>query len=173
MYGWSFSSTPFSRFESRTNPALAVSLAMLQRTIMKQIAWNMLHEIWNICMMQQINIFQGNSAHYETRNICFFKYISWNLLIVFREEMLCNFRHCCHVFRRFKWKDYNKLHEIYFLSAQWAANMLHTIYLWNMFHAICFLGLRCALQYLRYILYTLYLNILAHGPWLGKGGVVV
>ncbi len=38
-------------------------------------AWNMLHEIWNICMMQQINIFQRNRAHYETRNVCFLKYV--------------------------------------------------------------------------------------------------
>ncbi len=59
-----------------------------QRTPVKQIAWNMLHEIWNICMMQQINIFQWNSTHYETRNICFLKYISWNLLIVSCKEML-------------------------------------------------------------------------------------
>ncbi len=31
---------------------------------------------------------------------CFLKYISWNLLIVLREEMLRNFRR--YVFRRFK-----------------------------------------------------------------------
>ncbi len=81
-------------------------------------------------MMQQINIFQWNSAHYETRNICFLKYTVFHeTLIVLREEMLRNFRHCCHVFLRFKWKDYNKLHEIYFLSVHWAANMLHAIYL--------------------------------------------
>ncbi len=57
-----------------------------RRTPVKQIAWNMLHEIWTICMMQQINIFQWNSAHCETRNICFLKYVSWNLLIMLREE---------------------------------------------------------------------------------------
>ncbi len=106
----------------------------MRRTTVKQIAWNMLHKIWNICMMQQINIFQWNSAHYETRNICFLKYISWNLLIVLREEMLRNLRCCFHVLRQFKWKDYNILREIYFLYVHWAANMLHAIYLWNMFH---------------------------------------
>ncbi len=94
-------------------------------TSVKQIAWNMLHEIWNICMIQQINIFQWNSAHYETWIICFLKYISRNLLIALREEMLRNFQPWCHVFRRFKWKDYNKLHEIYFLSVHRAANMFH------------------------------------------------
>ncbi len=63
-----------------------------------------------------------------------------------REEMLPNFRPCCHVFHQSKWKHYNKLHEIYFLSVHWAANMLHATYLWNMFHAICFIGVRRALK---------------------------
>ncbi len=93
--------------------------------------WNKLHETWNICMMQQINIFQWSISHYKTRNKCFSKYISWSLLIVLREEMLCNSRRCCHVFRQFKWKDYNKLREIYFLSVHWAANMLHAIMVFN------------------------------------------
>ncbi len=113
----------------------------------KQIAWNMLHEIWNIYMMQQINIFQCHSAHYVTRNIRFLKYISWNLLIVLREEMLRKFRRSCHVFHRFKWKDCHELREIYFLYVHWAASMLHTIYLWNMFRAICFIGVRCAWKF--------------------------
>ncbi len=73
-----------------------------------------------------------------------YTYISWNLLIVLCEEMLRNFRRRCHVFRWFKWKDYYKLREIYLLSVHWAANMLHAIYLRNMFHAICFVGVRLA-----------------------------
>ncbi len=46
-----------------------------------------------------------------------------------REEMLRNFKSCCHVSRRFKWKDYNKLREIYFLSVHWTVNKLRIIYL--------------------------------------------
>ncbi len=87
--------------------------------------------------MQQINIFQWNSAHYETRNVCFLQYVSWNLLIVLREEMLCNFGCCCYVFHWFKWKEYNKLFEICFPNVHWAANMLH---------AICFIGVPRALH---------------------------
>ncbi len=66
-------------------------------------------------------------------------------LIVLCEEMLHNFRRSYHVFCRFKWKDYNKLREIYFLSMHRAANMLHAIYLWNMFQVICFIGVRLTL----------------------------
>ncbi len=105
----------------------------------------MFHEIWNNCLMPQINKFQWNSTHYETKNICFLKYISWNSLIVLREEMLRNFRCVVHVFPWFKQEDYNKLCEIYFLDPHWAINMLHAIYLWNMFYAICFVGVPCAL----------------------------
>ncbi len=106
--------------------------------------WNKLLE--TCCMKYEIFVWCNksiyisiwrNSAHYETRNICFLKYILWNLLIVLCEEMLCNFRHCCHIFCQFKWKDYNKLHEIYFFSVHWAANMLHTI---------CFIGVHRTLH---------------------------
>ncbi len=55
-------------------------------------------------------------------------YFTKVLLIVLHEEMLRNFRHRFRVFCRFKWEDYNKLREIYFLSVHWAANMLHAIY---------------------------------------------
>ncbi len=65
-------------------------------------------------------------------------------LIVLCEEILLNFRRCCHVFCRFKGKDYNKLLEIYFLTVHWDANKLHAIYLWNMYRAICFVGVRRA-----------------------------
>ncbi len=94
-------------------------------------------------MMQQITIFQWNSAHYEARNKCFLKYISWNLLIVLREEMLRNFRRCCHVLHQFKWKDYNKLREIYFLRRA---------HLWNILHETCFVN----------ILHATYLQLSAH-----------
>ncbi len=53
--------------------------------------------------MQHINKFQWNSGRYETRNICFMKYISRNSLIVLRGEILCNFKHC-RLFCLFKWK---------------------------------------------------------------------
>ncbi len=72
----------------------------MRRTGVKQIAWNILHEIWIICMMQQINIFQWNSTHYETRNVWFLQYVSWNLLIVLREEMLRTFGVSCSMFHR-------------------------------------------------------------------------
>ncbi len=60
--------------------------------------------------------------------------------------MLSNFGHCCYVFHWFKWKEYNKLPEICFPNMQWAENMLHAIYLQNMFHTICFIRVRRALR---------------------------
>ncbi len=82
--------------------------------------------------------FLGNATYINgtahTWNICFLKYISWNLLIVLCEEMLRNFR-CCHVLHQFKWKDYYKLREIYYLRVHGAANMLR---------AICNMSHRCA-----------------------------
>ncbi len=106
---------PYTKSE---NVILRKHALKARRTPVKQIAWNMLHEIWNICRTQQINIFQWNSAQGETRNICFLKYISWNL-------------RSCHVLCRFKWKDYKELCEIYFLSVHWVAN---ETCLCNMFH---------------------------------------
>ncbi len=103
-----------------------------------------MHEIWNICMKQEINKFEWNSAHYETRNICFMQYMSRNSLIVLREEILCNFRR--YVFRWFKWQDNNKFRDIYFFNLRWAANMLHARYLWNIFHATCFIDVCPALH---------------------------
>ncbi len=51
---------------------------------LKHVAWNMK------CLYDATNqyIFQWNSAHYETRNICFLKYTSWNLWIM-------SLRKCC------------------------------------------------------------------------------
>ncbi len=89
--------------------------------------------------------FKG-TTHTMKQEIQIFFEIYFLKLIVLREKMLHNFRGCCHVFHWFKWKDYNKLNEIYFLIMHWAANMLHAIYLWNMFRAICFIGVRQALQ---------------------------
>ncbi len=55
--------------------------------------------------------------------------------------MLRNFR--C-VFCRFKWEDYNKLREMHFINVRGVINMLHAIYLWNMFYAICYVGVHPA-----------------------------
>ncbi len=63
---------------------------------------------------------QWNNAHYETRNICFMKYIWRNSFIVLREETLHNFR--CHINDNSN-RDYNKLRAIYFLNVHRAANM--------------------------------------------------
>ncbi len=94
--------------------------------------------------MQHIKKFQWSSAYYETRNICFKKYISRNSLIVLGEEMLGNFRRVVHVFCRFKQEDYNKLRVICFFNVYCTANMLLAIYLRNIFHAICFMSVRPA-----------------------------
>ncbi len=72
-------------------------------------------------------------------------------LIVLHEEMLHNLRCVVHVFPWFKQENYNELHEIYFLNVHRAANMLYAIYLWNMFHAICFVDARCALHAVKYV----------------------
>ncbi len=81
------------------------------------------------------------------------KHVSRNMLhsrplclIVLREEILCNCRHCCCVFCWFKWKDYNKLCKIYFPNVRWATNMLHAIYLLNMFYTVCFIGMHPSLE---------------------------
>ncbi len=105
------------------------------RTPVKQIAWTMLvkYEIFVSCNK---SIYFNGTAHTMKQET----YVSWNLLIVLRVEMLCNFRRCCYFFHWFKWKEYNKLLEICFPNMHWAANMLHVIYLWNIFHAICFIG---------------------------------
>ncbi len=78
--------------------------------------------------------------------------------------MLRNFGHCCYVFHWFKWKEYNKLLEICFPNAHWAANMLHAIYLWNMFHAICFIDVCRAFWNMSYIL----LHSLCQSPFVNK-----
>ncbi len=112
---------------------------------LKHVAWNRkyLYDATN----QYISMEQRTLWN---KKLMFLKYISCNLLIVLREEMLRNFRHC-HVFHWFKCKDYNKLSEIYFLSGHWTENMLHAICLWNVFHAICFISVCHTLYYTHYI----------------------
>ncbi len=72
--------------------------------------------------------------------------------------MLRNFRRC-YVFHWFKWKEYSKLLEICFPNVHRAANMLHAIYLWNMFHSV-----RRALWNMSYIL----LCSLCQSPFVNK-----
>ncbi len=108
---------------------------------------SMIYETFIRC---NINKFRWNNARYETKNIiCFMKYIWQNSFIVLREQTLHNFRHHCRVFCWFKQEDYNKLHVIYFLNVHRATNVLHAIYLWNIFLAICFIVFApCLREYL-------------------------
>ncbi len=110
--------------------------------------WNKL--VQTCCMKYEIFVWCNKSIDFNgtMHTIKQETFVSWNIfhetLIVLHEGMLRNFWPCCHVFCLFKWKDYHRLHKIYFLSVPWAANMLHAIYLWNMFHAICFIGVHRA-----------------------------
>ncbi len=66
----------------------------------KQIAWNMLHEIWNICMMQQINIFQWNwwyrffndQSNRVSKNRCFYDFLKfdfeWSIVLKSKNQSL-------------------------------------------------------------------------------------
>ncbi len=99
------------------------------------------------CMKYEILVWYNKSVYFNgtAHTMKQETYVSWNIF----HETYCvawgNVAQLQTFFLRFKWKDYNKLCEIYFLSVHWAANMLHTIYLRNMFQAMCFIGVRCAL----------------------------
>ncbi len=106
------------------------------------IARSVLLEFFKVMCLPSIDPFMQLSekriiwhigGFFVTTTICSLKYISWNSSIMLREKMLRNLRYVVHVFHRFKQNDYNKLYEIYFLNVHEAANILHTIYLWNMF----------------------------------------
>ncbi len=130
---------------------------LFKRRFPRSVGWlkrgaHLQNKLLEICYMKYETVVWYNksinfneTAHSLKQKTCFLKFISWNSLIVLREEMLRNFRHC-PVFRQFKRKDYNKLHEIYFLNVHRAVNMLQSIYLWNMFHAMF---RRCALRHMK------------------------
>ncbi len=97
------------------------------------------YESYFVCCSESIN-FNG-TAHTIKQET----YVWWNIFHATHQMrcMLHSFGH--YVFCWSKWKDYNKLHEIYFLNVHRAANIFHAIYLWNTFQAICFIGVRLAL----------------------------
>ncbi len=107
--------------------------------------WNKLLE--TCCVKYEIFVWCNKSIYFNgiTHTTKQETYVSWNLLIVLHEEMLRNFRRRFYVFHWFKWKEYKKLIEICFPNVHWAANLLHDIFLWNMFYVICFIGVCHAL----------------------------
>ncbi len=119
----------------KTVHPMRMILKLTFNTIMRRGAhqWN---ELLETCRMKyEIFVWCNKSIYFKgtAHTMKQETYVSWNIflwnsLTVLCEEILHNFR-CCCVFHWFKWEEYNKLLEIYFLNVHWGANMLHAIYL--------------------------------------------